>query len=104
MDDFAGNTLLKSETSPLNLLFTTTRHINMTVILCIQTWRFIHLNFKRLCTDIVIWKGFSKTDFINAMLQTDISEDAQELYERYKQLQQHHKLIIHGLLGIVEMN
>jgi hypothetical protein len=104
MDDFAGHPLLRNEHSELNMLFTTTRHINMTVILCIQTWRFINFNFKRMCTDIVIWKGFCSSDFIKAMNQCDVNVDIDELHNKYKKLEQHQKLIIHGPAETVEIN
>jgi hypothetical protein len=90
LDDFAGHPLLKSVDSPLNLLLTKTRHYNLTAILMVQSWRFIHLNFKRLCTDIVIFKGFSELDFRTMIEQTPNSVDWKELWDQYKNLPSEH--------------
>lgn len=96
MDDFAGHPLLKDPESPLARMFTKTRHYNLTVILAVQTWRFINLNFKRLCTDIVIWKGFSKEDFEKMIKQTPNDQNWENLWEQYKNLpDQHSHMILH---------
>jgi hypothetical protein len=93
LGDFAGHPLIKKEESPLARIFTKTRHYNLTVILVCQSWRFINRNLKRLCTDIVIWKGFSEEDFKNMILQTPTSQDWKELYIRYRDLPSNHAFI-----------
>lgn len=86
MDDFAGHPLLKDVDSPLARMLTKTRHYHLTAILAVQTWRFVNLNFKRLCTDIVIWKGYSEDDFKNMIKQTPNDQSWKDLWERYKSL------------------
>ncbi len=90
MDDFAGHPLLKDVNSPLARMLTKTRHYHLTAILAVQTWRFVNLNYKRLCTDIVIWKGYSEDDFKSMVKQTPNDQSWRELWERYKGLTDAH--------------
>jgi len=90
MDDFAGHPLLAKVESPLARMLTKTRHYNITAILAVQTWRFVNLNFKRLCTDIVIWKGFSEEDFKNMLTQTPNDRNWRELWTEYSSLPSPH--------------
>ena len=90
MDDFAGHPLLKDVNSPLAKLLTKTRHYHITAILAVQSWRFVNLNFKRLCSDIVIWKGFSQQDFQHMIEQTPSNVDWKTLWEQYKDLPSNH--------------
>ena len=90
MDDFAGHPLLKDVNSPLAKLLTKTRHYHLTAILAVQSWRFVNLNFKRLCSDIVIWRGFSMEDFKHMIEQTQSNVDWKTLWEKYKELPSNH--------------
>ena len=105
LDDFAGHPLLKKPDSPLNRMLTKTRHYHITAILGIQTWRFVHLNFKRLCTDILIWKGFSMEDFEAMIKQTPNQVNWKELWEQYSQLQNPHDfLALHITAGKIDFH
>ena len=105
LDDFAGHPLLKKPDSPLNRMLTKTRHYHITAILGIQTWRFVHLNFKRLCTDILIWKGFSMEDFEAMIKQTPNQVSWKELWEKYSQFDNPHDYIaLHITAGRVEFH
>lgn len=96
LDDFATNPLVKKFDSELVGILTKTRHYHLTVIIVAQTWRFIQLNLKRLCTDIIIWKGFSEEDFRKMISQTPNSQNWEELWEKYKNLpDKHSKMILH---------
>ena len=63
LDDAASSPLLKNGNSELCRLLTKTRHYNLTCIIAVQTLRFVHLNVKRLATDIIMYSGFSRNDF-----------------------------------------
>ena len=105
LDDFAGHPLLKKPDSPLNRMLTKTRHYHITAILGIQTWRFVHLNFKRLCTDILIWKGFSMEDFEAMIKQTPNQQNWKDLWEHYSAFQDPHDYIaLHITAGKVEFH
>ena len=103
LDDFAGNPLLKKVDSPLARMMTKVRHYHLTVIVAAQTWRFINLNLKRLCSDIIIGTGFSIEDFENMIKQTPGSFNWKSLWEQYSKLKgKHAKLIAHCITNTVE--
>ena len=105
LDDFAGHPLLKKPDSALNKMLTKIRHYHITAILGIQTWRFVHLNFKRLCTDILIWKGFSMEDFEAMIKQTPNQENWKTLWEQYGHFENPHDyMALHITAGVVEFN
>ena len=70
LDDAASSPLLKNGNSELCRLLTKTRHYNLTCIIAVQTLRFVHLNVKRLATDIIMYSGFSRDDFESMLKQT----------------------------------
>ena len=82
MDDAAASPLLKNGNSELCRLLTKTRHFNLTCIIAVQTLRFVHLNVKRLATDIIMYSGFSKEDFTSMLKQTpnNLSESIVDEY------------------------
>lgn len=103
LDDFAGHDLIKKVESPLARMMTKCRHYHLTVILAAQTWRFINLNLKRLCSDLVIGVGFSMEDFQKMIQQTPSSFNWKTLWDQYKSLKgRHSKLIIHCVTDTVE--
>ena len=103
LDDFAGHDLIKKVDSPLAKIMTKVRHYHLTVIIAAQTWRFINLNLKRLCSDIIIGVGFSMEDFQKMIQQTPSSVSWKELWDQYKSLpSKHSKMIIHCVSGSIE--
>ena len=103
LDDFAGHPLLKRPDSKLNKLLTKTRHYHITAMLGIQTWRFVHKNFKRLCTDILIWKGFSMEDFEAMIKETPNQENWKTLWEQYTAFNDPHDyMVLHITAGKVD--
>jgi hypothetical protein len=93
LDDFAGHPLLKSPNSELSKLFTKVRHYHITVILAIQTWTFVPKNFKRTCTDIVIYKGYSKDDFEKMVGETPGNFNLEYMWNIYSKLDNPHAYI-----------
>ena len=83
LDDAAGSPLLKNGNSPLCRLLTKTRHYNLTAIIAVQTLRFVHLNVKRLATDVICYAGYSKEDFTSMLQQTPNNLDLKSTVEEY---------------------
>ena len=83
LDDAAGSPLLKNGNSELCRLLTKTRHYNLTCIIAVQTLRFVHLNVKRLATDIICYSGFSKEDFTSMLQQTPNNLDIKSTTAEY---------------------
>ena len=103
LDDFAGHDLIKKVDSPLAKIMTKVRHYHLTVIIAAQTWRFINLNLKRLCSDLIIGVGFSNEDFKNMITQTPTGQNWKQLWEQYKRLpSKHSKMIIHCVSNEIE--
>ncbi|EAX87134.1 hypothetical protein TVAG_344430 [Trichomonas vaginalis G3] len=86
LDDYGGHDLLNDPRSPLANFITKVRHYNYTVVIMCQTWRHICLNIKRLCTDFVIFQGYSMRDFQSMIEQSGATEDWEELWNKYKEL------------------
>ena len=86
LDDFGGHKLLNKPDSPLANFITKVRHYNYTVIIMCQTWRHICLNIRRLCTDFVIFQGYSLDDFEPIIKQSGCTQDWHELWDQYKEL------------------
>ena len=93
LDDAADSELLKKN-SPLIKMMTKTRHYNLTVIVAIQTLRFIHLNAKRLATDVVCYSGFSKEDFEALLTQTPNDLDKKVVTKKYLELKDPHSKFV----------
>ena len=95
LDDAAGSPLLKNGNSELCRLLTKTRHYNLTCIIAVQTLRFVHLNVKRLATDIICYSGFSKEDFTAMLQQTPNNLDIKSTTAEYLNHKgQHDRFII----------
>ena len=86
LDDYGGKPILNKADSDLANMITKVRHYHYTFIILCQTWRFICLNLKRLCTDFIIFQGYSINDFQNMIEQSGASEDWKQLWEHYKDL------------------
>lgn len=97
LDDAAGSDLLKNGNSEFCRLLTKTRHFNITCIIAIQTIRFVHLNVKRLATDVVIYSGFSKEDFEAILNQTNNNVDKKSTVTEYLNLKNKHDKFIMNL-------
>lgn len=94
LDDAADSDLLKPG-SPLIKILTKTRHYNITAIIAIQTLRFVHLNAKRLATDVICYSGFSREDFETMLTQTPNNLNKKAVTNQYLQLKgQHDRFIL----------
>jgi hypothetical protein len=95
LDDFASHPLIRTPDTPLNRLFTKVRHYNLTVILSVQSWRFVCLNFKRIATDMNIYQGYSFEDFFKMIKQTPSGLEPEPLWLEYRNLPDpHNKLVV----------
>ena len=95
LDDAAGSPLLKNGNSELCRLQTKTRHYNLTAIIAVQTLRFVHLNVKRLATDIICYAGYSKEDFTSMLQQTPNNLDLKSTVAEYLDCKgQHDRFIL----------
>lgn len=104
LDDFAGHPLINKPDNELCRILTKTRHYNITCILAVQSTKFVIKNLKRICTDLVLWRGCSWDDFYNLMRELPHNFDVKEVWEKYKQLSDpHSKLVMNLYSGFYEI-
>ena len=94
LDDCAGSDLLKNGNSEFIRLLTKTRHYNITCIMAFQTIRFVHINAKRMATDIICYSGYSEEDFTSLLQQTNNNLDTKETVKQYLQHREPHDKFI----------
>lgn len=94
LDDCAGSDLLKNGNSEFIRLLTKTRHFNITCIMAFQTIRFVHINAKRMATDIICYSGYSEEDFTSLLQQTNNNLDTKKTVQEYLQHREPHDKFI----------
>ena len=97
LDDMASNPLLQRKESELSRLMTKCRHYNLTFIIAVQTPKFILKNLKRMCTDVVLYKGCGEEDFKNLMKEVSHPWKINDLWEDYRKLENNHGKMIMNL-------
>jgi hypothetical protein len=91
LDDFASHPLLRSKENELPRLLKKLRHFNINVICCVQTTRSIPRDLKRILSDIIIFPGISKEDFIDLFKEAPLGcFDVNECYNTYRSLTNKH--------------
>lgn len=104
LDDFAGNQLINRPDAELCRILTKTRHYNITCILSVQSTKFVIKNLKRICTDLILWRGVSWDDFYNLQRELPHNFDVKEVWEDYKNLSDpHSKLVMNLYAGSYEI-
>ena len=94
LDDCAGSDLLKNGNSEFIRLLTKTRHFNITCIMAFQTIRFVHINAKRMATDIICYSGYSEEDFTSLLQQTNNNLNTKQTVAEYLQHRDPHDKFI----------
>ncbi len=97
LDDFAGHPLLQRKESELSRLMTKTRHYNLTFVIVGQTTKFLIKNLKRMCTDVVLYKGCGEEDFKDLMKEVSHPWKVKDLWEKYRVLENSHAKMIMNL-------
>ena len=97
LDDFAAHPLLQRKESELCRLMTKTRHYNLTFVIIGQTTKFLLKNLKRMCTDVVLYKGCGEEDFKDLMKEVSHPWKVNDLWEQYRKLENHHGKMIMNL-------
>ena len=104
LDDFAGHKLINKPDSELCRILTKTRHYNITCILAVQSTKFVIKNLKRICTDLVLYRGVSWDDFYDLMRELPHNFDIKDVWEEYKKLDDpHSKLVMNLYAGSYEI-
>ena len=99
LDDCAGSDLLTHNNTEFLRLLTKTRHYNITCIMAIQTIRFVHINAKRMATDIICYSGYSEEDFTSLLQQTNNNLNIKKTVKEYLQHRDIHDKFIMNLIA-----
>lgn len=97
LDDIAGSDLLTHNNTEFIRLLTKTRHYNITCIIAIQTIRFVHINAKRMATDVICYSGYSEEDFTSLLQQTNNNLNIKKTVHQYLQRRDPHEHFIMNL-------
>ena len=104
LDDFAGHKLINKPDSELCRILTKTRHYNITCILAVQSTKFVIKNLKRICTDLVLWRGVGWDDFYDLQRELPHNFNVKDVWEEYKKLSDpHSKLVMNLYAGSYEI-
>ena len=93
-DDIANNKLLANEKSYFNNLMTTCRHNHISFFLNVQFWKSLSTTIKSNVSTVFVFGTYSKEQLRYITHQITMSISFDELYERYKNMNKHHKIII----------
>lgn len=99
LDDCAGSDLLSHNNTEFLRMLTKTRHYNITCIMAIQTIRFVHINAKRMATDIICYSGYSEEDFTSLLQQTNNNLNIKSTVKEYLEHRDPHDHFIMNLIG-----
>ena len=78
----------------VNDLMTKCRHIQCSFFVIIHYWKARSTNLKSTLSTIYIFSGYSKQQFSYILYQINVNASLGQLYEKYRQLTEHGKLII----------
>ena len=104
LDDFAGHKLINKPDSELCRILTKTRHYNITCVLAVQSTKFVIKNLKRICTDLVLWRGVGWDDFYDLQRELPHNFDVKDVWNEYRKLDDpHSKLVMNLYAGSYEI-
>ena len=88
----------------VNDLMTKCRHIQCSFFVIIHYWKALSTNLKSNLSTIYIFSGYSRQQLNYILYQINISESIKEIYDKYKNLTEHGKLIIDSNLCNYKIN
>jgi hypothetical protein len=98
-DDTANNPLFRRPTNYFAQLTATCRHIQTTFFFATQFWKAIPTELKSNATTIYIFRDFSSEQLYYILRQTPLKFDKKKIYEFYRQLFGHEKLVVDTITG-----
>jgi hypothetical protein len=98
MDDAANSPLLKQKDGVMMDVLRTLRHLDITVIICIQAVKDTPKDVKRLMTDAVLFPGIAEYDFIDLIRESTLGWlNAWEAWYEYSNMSgMHAKYVINN--------
>ena len=78
----------------INDLMTKCRHIQCSFFVIIHYWKALNTNLKSNLSTIYIFSGYSRQQLNYILYQINVNASLKEIYDKYKQLSEHGKIII----------
>ena len=100
-DDIANNKLLASERSYFNNLMTTCRHNHISFFLNVQFWKSLSTTIKSNVSTVFVFGTYSKEQLRYITHQITMNIPFDELYEEYRFMNKHSKIVINCNTGKV---
>ena len=94
LEDATNTATLKKGTSYINELMTQCRHIQASFFVIIHFWKALSTNLKSNLSTIYIYSGYSRQQLQYILSQMNISKTIKEVYDEYRTLGLHDKLMI----------
>ena len=94
LEDATNTKTLKTGTSYINELMTQCRHIQCSFFVVIHFWKALSTNLKSNLSTIYIYSGNSRQQLQYILSQMNLPNTYKEIYEQYRTLGQHDKLMI----------
>ena len=93
-DDIANNKLLANEKSYFNNLMTTCRHNHISFFLNVQFWKSLSTIIKSNVSTVFVFGTYSKEQLRYITHQITMNKTFDEIYEAYRYMNKHAKIII----------
>ena len=105
LEDVSQTPILKKRESYIKEMMTQCRHIKCSFFIIIHYWKALqNPDIKTQATTLLVFGGFCRQQITYILSQTHTEADRGEVWENYKRLGQHEKMVIDVKTGIVEYN
>ena len=94
MEDATTQKTIEDSTSYINHLMTTCAHIQCSFFVIIHYWKALTPNLKSNIYTAYIYPGYSRQQLTYILYQINLPDSTKDIYEKYKKLSGHGKLII----------
>jgi hypothetical protein len=98
-DDCVNNQLFKKPTNYFPQLVAKCRHNGLILFFAVQFWKGLPTELKANASTIYIFRDFSSQQILYIFRQTPLKHDLYQVYELYRQLRGHEKLVIDTIKG-----
>ena len=94
MEDATTQKIIKDSTSYINHLMTTCAHIQCSFFVLIHYWKALTPNLKSNIYTAYVYPGYSRQQLIYILYQMNLPDSYNDIYNVYRQLTDHQKLVI----------
>jgi hypothetical protein len=98
-DDCVNNQLFKKPTNYFPQLVAKCRHNGLILFFAVQFWKGLPTELKANASTVYIFRDFSSQQILYIFRQTPLKHDLYKVYELYRQLRGHEKLVIDIVKG-----